>query len=620
VMRLLSTTSSILINGSPTREFNIHRGLRQGDPLSPFLFILATEGLHVAVEDAMAAGLYRGFKVNTLNHSHFFFADDALFIGDYSRANIKSLDSILECFHRVSGLKINFQKSNFFGVGVSFEEVELFASITGCNTLESPFSYLGLPIDCNMALVKSWDPIIDKFSKRLSKWKASLLSIGGRSTLIFSVLGAIGGLGIGSLYSLNHALIQKWRWWFRNNPQPLWARLIVSIHGISEDVSSFFSHVRNQGVWGRIVVTSLFNNNMIRDCWNNGWRLDWSHHISSGTNANHLASLYNQLSDFSLNNSEDTWIWSFGTSTFSVKSTREHIDHCSLPNGGFETRWNRLLPKKINIFIWRVLRDRLPSRWNLSRKGVDVVSLSCLVCDCGSETIHHSLWFCSLATTVWNRVLVWLDLPSPNFANIQDLYSWLDDLHISSNRRATLKVICGVVLWSLWNFRNETIFGTVPPKRSFLFDKIVDCSFRCLRGGDGGVWRGEWSSLVTESGEGDGWEEEVRFSCGIVADVVVSVQKSGPYLFRVHKRERLVSTESGVADVGMPVEVGCVKCHCNGVVVSGVPAKVGAIKCVDRVAGVIRNTGLELSYLYGHGQQKNFSAPYIVKELYQFPS
>ncbi|GJU93175.1 RNA-directed DNA polymerase, eukaryota, reverse transcriptase zinc-binding domain protein [Tanacetum coccineum] len=259
-----------------------------------------------------------------------------------------------------------------------------------------------------------------------------------------------GGLGIGSLYSLNHALIQKWRWRFRNNPQALWARLIVSIHGISEDVSSFFSHVRNQGVWGKIVgsintmhekgfiphssIQRRVNNGastkfwydtwvgnvslqhqyprlfrlalnrdcMIGDCWNNGWRLDWSRHVSSGTNANHLASLYNQLSDFSLNDSEDTWIWSFGTSTFTVKSIREHIDHCSLPNGGFETRWNRLLTKKINIFIWRVLRDRLPFGWNLSRKGVDVVSLSCPVCDCGIETIHHSLWFCSLATTVWD--------------------------------------------------------------------------------------------------------------------------------------------------------------------------------------------------------------------------
>nr|GFB71155.1 RNA-directed DNA polymerase, eukaryota, reverse transcriptase zinc-binding domain protein [Tanacetum cinerariifolium] len=59
---LSTATSSILINGSPTSEFNINRGLRQGDPLSPFLFIIAMEGLHVALEDAIAAGLYRCLK------------------------------------------------------------------------------------------------------------------------------------------------------------------------------------------------------------------------------------------------------------------------------------------------------------------------------------------------------------------------------------------------------------------------------------------------------------------------------------------------------------------------------------------------------------------------------
>nr|GEV93398.1 RNA-directed DNA polymerase, eukaryota, reverse transcriptase zinc-binding domain protein [Tanacetum cinerariifolium] len=93
------------------------------------------ECLHVAVEDAMVAGLYRG-------------------------------------------LKINFHKSNLFGVGVPFEEVNHFASTTGSNARQTPFSYLGLPIDCNMAKTKNWDPIFEKFSNRLSKWKSSLLSIG----------------------------------------------------------------------------------------------------------------------------------------------------------------------------------------------------------------------------------------------------------------------------------------------------------------------------------------------------------------------------------------------------------------------------------------------------------
>ncbi|GJR00755.1 reverse transcriptase domain, reverse transcriptase zinc-binding domain protein [Tanacetum coccineum] len=129
----------------------------------------------------------------------------------------------------------------------------------------------------------------------------------------------------------------------------------------------------------------------IRDCSNNGWALEWSRPITSGTNANHLLTLQNLLGSCSLNDSDDTWIWTIGNSIFTVKGTREHIDHCTLPNSDYETRWNRFLPKKINIFIWRVLHDRLPSWWNLSRKGIDIVSLACLICDSGVENINHTL-------------------------------------------------------------------------------------------------------------------------------------------------------------------------------------------------------------------------------------
>ncbi|GJV97714.1 RNA-directed DNA polymerase, eukaryota [Tanacetum coccineum] len=79
--------------------------------------------------------------------------------------------------------------------------------------------------------------------------------------------------------------------------------------------------------------------------------------------------------------SEDIRTWSIGSPSFSVKCTREYIDKSYLPDGGSETRWNHFLPKKINIFIWRALRDRLPTRWNLSRKGIDLDSLSCPICD-----------------------------------------------------------------------------------------------------------------------------------------------------------------------------------------------------------------------------------------------
>ncbi|GJY68394.1 RNA-directed DNA polymerase, eukaryota, reverse transcriptase zinc-binding domain protein, partial [Tanacetum coccineum] len=404
---LSSASTSILINGSPSREFSIHRGLRQGDPLSPFLFIIAMEGLHVAMEDAMAASIYSGFCINNLSLSHLFFADDALFIGDWSSNNIKCLVAILDCFHKVSGLKINYHKSKLFGVGVSPNEISALAATTGCSPLASSFNYLGLPVDCNMSRVKSWDPIVEKFSSRLSRWRASLLSFGGRATLISSVLGALGtyffslfpmpslvdkklesirakffwgstdsshkvhwirwkdvlaskdkgGLGIGSLYALNQALILKWRWRFLTNPHALWARLITAIYDHNKDPTSFFSHIKSKGVWSRIVgsINHLHEKNYIRlssmkrqvnnatnkdssvrENWQNGWNLAWVRNYFSGYNASQLVILQNMISSIILNDSEDTWTWSLGGNFFTVRSARRQIDGEFLPDQGLD--------------------------------------------------------------------------------------------------------------------------------------------------------------------------------------------------------------------------------------------------------------------------------------------
>ncbi|GKA64594.1 RNA-directed DNA polymerase, eukaryota, reverse transcriptase zinc-binding domain protein [Tanacetum coccineum] len=465
---LSSASTSILINGSPSREFSIHRGLRQGDPLSPFLFIIAMEGLHVAMEDAMAASIYSGFCINNLSLSHLFFADDALFIGDWSSNNIKCLVAILDCFHKVSGLKINYHKSKLFGVGVSPNEISALAATTGCSPLASSFNYLGLPVDCNMSRVKSWDPIVEKFSSRLSRWRASLLSFGGRATLIFLSSGRActdsshkvhwirwkdvlaskdkGGLGIGSLYALNQALILKWRWRFLTNPHALWARLITAIYGHNKDPTSFFSHIKSKGVWSRIVgsinhlheknyirlssmkrqvnngattsfwydswadsspLKSLFprlfhlatnKDSSVRENWQNGWNLAWVRNSFSGYNASQLVILQNMISSIILNDSEDTWTWSLGGNFFTVRSARCQIDGEFLPDQGHSTRWNQIIPKKVNIFVWRASRDRLPSRWNLSRRGIEVNSLNCPICDAGTETSFHTLWACSLAS------------------------------------------------------------------------------------------------------------------------------------------------------------------------------------------------------------------------------
>ena len=92
IKKCVSTvTTSILVNGSPTDEFPFQRGLRQGDPLSPFLFSLATEGLNAMMNSVVDNNLYKGYGVGTSNSvvvSHLQFADDTLLLGEKSWANV----------------------------------------------------------------------------------------------------------------------------------------------------------------------------------------------------------------------------------------------------------------------------------------------------------------------------------------------------------------------------------------------------------------------------------------------------------------------------------------------------------------------------------------------------
>ncbi|GKC93633.1 RNA-directed DNA polymerase, eukaryota, reverse transcriptase zinc-binding domain protein [Tanacetum coccineum] len=191
---LNSSRASILINGSPTSEFSIKRGLRQGDPLSPFLFILVMEGLHNAFEEAVGNGLITGVNIknSTINVSHLFYADDVIITTDWNAKDMDNIIRVLHVFYLASGLKINIHKSNIYGIGVNKDEVLSMASNAGCIAGDIPFNYLGLPIGSNMKSIASWKTLVDRFHMRLSSWKANLLSIGGRLTLIKSVLGSLG--------------------------------------------------------------------------------------------------------------------------------------------------------------------------------------------------------------------------------------------------------------------------------------------------------------------------------------------------------------------------------------------------------------------------------------------
>lgn len=112
---LHNLTMSVLVNGNPTGDLKMQKGLKQGDHLSPFLFLMVVEGLVRIVQKVVRDGLFSSFQVNhSLNISLLQFADDIILVGNGSWDNIWCLKSIFRIFELVLGLKVNFHKSNIF--------------------------------------------------------------------------------------------------------------------------------------------------------------------------------------------------------------------------------------------------------------------------------------------------------------------------------------------------------------------------------------------------------------------------------------------------------------------------------------------------------------------------
>ncbi|XP_024964849.1 uncharacterized protein LOC112505134 [Cynara cardunculus var. scolymus] len=162
-----SASVVVLINGSPTQEFPLRRGVRQGDPLPPLLFILAAETLNIIMSEATRNGIFRGIKLPNSGPelSILQFADDVLIMGEWSRLNATNLVRLLRCFQLSSGLKVNMQKSNIMGVGADYDEVVLVASRLQLCPLHTSVCRSGVaPIKLNLGrlwlknLTKNYQP------------------------------------------------------------------------------------------------------------------------------------------------------------------------------------------------------------------------------------------------------------------------------------------------------------------------------------------------------------------------------------------------------------------------------------------------------------------------------
>ena len=116
------------------------------------------------------------------------YADDTILFMEHDMEKAKNLKLILSAFEQLSGLKINFHKSELFCFGDAQDEAAQYAELFGCGMGQFLISYLGIPIHYRRLTIAEWKHVEERLQKRLSSSKGKLLSLGGRLVLINSVL------------------------------------------------------------------------------------------------------------------------------------------------------------------------------------------------------------------------------------------------------------------------------------------------------------------------------------------------------------------------------------------------------------------------------------------------
>ncbi|GJS04719.1 hypothetical protein Tco_0321227 [Tanacetum coccineum] len=310
---------------------------------------MVMEGLHIALKYGLVANMFSGVKVgsNGIHVSHLFYVDDVIIFSDWNQNDIDNIIWILNVFYIASGLKINVYKSNLYGVGVSSSEIEHFDFRHG------------------MRMAASFDK---------------------------------GGLGVGSLKDFNISMLLKWRWHHLSSLSSLWVKVVKSIHGDEKGID--LRGCQTNGLWASIVgtINHLHSNGILplksirfnvgddslicfwKDTWlgdlplyirynrlyrlerdkkclirdhiiNGCWSWDWYKSVLQ-------EDLLEEIGSLEMVDGGDCCLRTLSQDgTYSVSNMRKHIDDVMLPNNLPCKRSFKVIPKNINIFMWRT--------WNL---------------------------------------------------------------------------------------------------------------------------------------------------------------------------------------------------------------------------------------------------------------
>nr|GEV65681.1 putative RNA-directed DNA polymerase [Tanacetum cinerariifolium] len=263
--------------------------------------------LHNALADAVTKGLISGVTLNNSNFniSHRFYADDVIITSEWNARELENIIRVLHIFYLALGLKINIHKSNIYGIGVNDEDVSSMAH----NRMLSSSNSL-------------WVKVINAFH------------------------GQKGGFdSYGCKFKGSGSQIRFWK--------DIW---------MGETPICY--------TYNRLYRLDINKDCLIKDkIKNENWNWNWSRTNLGSRNLSYFCDTLNEIGDVNIEVAEDTCYWSLGSNCiYTVKEAWKIIDLKTLPSLDLQSTWDKVLPRKVNIFLWRMSLDRLPHRLNLSSR------------------------------------------------------------------------------------------------------------------------------------------------------------------------------------------------------------------------------------------------------------